>query len=196
MILLFCTFPLWIQKIAFPDPFGTFNILQNRPRNASRGAQVAPRYRPNRPLDPQDGHPDEPRALQTAFQTVQDPILEVLGPSKPRFWPPGTHFASNLEVPRPILDAQGPIFQPPGTHFPAQTSLCPSPPCLQAFPSLSKPFQVSKPPSLQASKPPGWSGGMRGAFRRPTSVGQRVLDFKFRVFAKDLSSLRCSASKA
>ena len=138
MILLCCTFSLRIQKIAFPDLVGTPKSLQNRSRSASRGAQVAPRWRPNRPLEPQDGRPDEPRALQTAFQTVQDPILEVLGSSKPRFWPPGTHFASNLEVSRPILDTQGPIFQPRSTHFPVQTSLCPIPPC------------------LQASKPPSW----------------------------------------
>ena len=63
---------------------------------------------------------------------------------------------------RIILDAQRPIFQPPGTHFPAQTSLSPSPPCLQVFPSLSKPFQAfpslqtSSSPCLQASKPPSW----------------------------------------
>ena len=152
MILLFCTFPLRIQKIALLDPFGTPKSLQNRPRNASRGAQVAPRWRPNRPLDPQDGRPDEPRALQAAFQTVQDPILEVPGPSKPRFWPPGTHFASNLEVPSVILDVQRPIFQLRSTHFPAQTSFLPSPPCLQA----SKPpiLQACKPASLQASNPP------------------------------------------
>ena len=131
-ILQICTFPLRTKKIAFPDPFGTPKILQNRSRNASRGAQVAPRWRPNRPLDPQDGRLDEPRALQTAFQTVQDPILEVPGPSKLRFWPPGTHFGSDLEVPSVILDAQGPIFQPRSIHFPAQTSFCPSPPCLQA----------------------------------------------------------------
>ena len=135
-------------------------ILQNRSRNVPRGAQVAPRWRPNRPLDPQDGRPDEPRALQTTFQIIQEPISEVPGASRPRFWPPGTHFASNLEVPRPILDAQGPIFQPRSTHFPAQTSLCPSPPCLQVFPSLSKPFQASKPPRLQASK---GLGGVRAA---------------------------------
>ena len=118
-----CSFgPVW-------DP----QILENRPRNASwGGAHVAPRWRPNRPLDPQDGRPDEPRTLQTAFQTVQEPILEVPGPSKPRCWPPGTRFASNLEVPSVILGAQGPIFQPRSTRFPAQTSLCPSLPCLQA----------------------------------------------------------------
>ena len=117
-------------------------ILQNRSRNASRGAQVAPRWRPNRPLAPQDGRPDEPRALQTAFQTVQDPILEVPGPSKPRFGSPGTHFGSDLEVPSPTLDARRPISQPPGTHFPAQTSLSPSPPVLQS----------SMPQILQSSK--------------------------------------------
>ena len=161
-ISLFCTFPLRIEKITLLDPFGTPKSLQNRPRNASRGAQVAPRWRPNRPLDPQDGRPDEPRALQTAFQTVQDPILDVPGASKPRFWSPGTHFGSVLEVPSVILDARRPIFQPPGTHFPAQTSLCPSPPCLQVCPSLSKPsqafpsLQTSSPPCLQASKPPSW----------------------------------------
>ena len=136
-ILLFCTFPLWIQKNALMDPFGTPKSLHNRPRNASWGAQVAPRWRPNRPLDPRDGHPDEPQALQTAFQTVQDPILEVLGPSKPRFGPPGTIFGSNLEVPSVILDAQRPIFQPRSTHFPT--------------PDFPLP-QSSMPASLQASK--------------------------------------------
>ena len=119
-------------KNYFSGPDWDPQILQNRSRNASRGAQVAPRWRPNRPLDPQDGRPDERRALQTAFQTVQDPILEVPGASRPQFWPPGTHFGSDLEVPSVILDAQKPIFQPRSIHFPAQTSLCPSPPCLQA----------------------------------------------------------------
>ena len=142
MILLFCTFPLRIQKIALLDPFGTPKSLQNRPRNASRGAQVAPRWRPNRPLDPQDGRPDEPRALQTAFQTVQEPILDVPGASKPRFWSPGTHFGSVLEVPSVILDARRPIFQPRSTHFPARTPFFPSPPVLQS----------SMPPILQSSK--------------------------------------------
>ena len=141
-------------KNRLSGPVWDHQILQNRSRNASRGTQVAPRWRPNRPLDPQDDHPGEPRALQTAFQTVQEPILDIPGPSTPRFWPPGANFACNLEVPIVILDARRPIFQPPGTHFPAQTSLCPSPPCLQTFPSLSKPFQASKPLSLQASNPP------------------------------------------
>ena len=137
------------QKRIVSDMVWDTQILHNRSQNA----RVNPRWRPNRPLDPQDGRPDEPRAFQTAFQTVQEPILEVSGPSKPRFWPPGTHFASNVEVPSVILDAQRPIFQPPGTHFAAQTSLCPSPTRLHVFPSLVKPFQA-KPPSLQASKPP------------------------------------------
>ena len=79
-------------------------ILQNRPRNASRGAQVAPRWRPNRPLDPQDGRPNDPRALQTAFQTVQDLILEVPGASRPPFGVPRIHFASDFEAPGTILD--------------------------------------------------------------------------------------------
>ena len=138
-----------ILHFSIPDPTNRLSgpvwdpkIVQNRPRNASRDAQVAPRWRPNRPLDPQDGRPDEPRALQTAFQTVKDPILEVRGPSKPRFWPPGTHFASNLEVPSVILDVQRPILQPRSTHLPTQTSFLPSPPCLQA----------SKPPILHASE--------------------------------------------
>ena len=60
--------------------------LQNRSRklgrNASRGVQVTPRWCPNCPLDPRNGLPDEPRALQTAFQTVQEPVLEVPGASR------------------------------------------------------------------------------------------------------------------
>ena len=136
-ILLFCTFPLWIQKNRLSGPVWDHQILQNWPRNASRSAQVAPRWRPNRPLDPPDGRPAEHRALQTAFQTVQESILDVPGPSGPRFWPPGINCSSNLKVPRPILDAQGSIFQPPGIHFPAQTSLFP---------------QSSMPASLQSSK--------------------------------------------
>ena len=153
-------------KNRLSEPVWDLKIVQNRSRNVPRGAQVAPRWRPNRPLDPQDGRPGEPRALQTAFQTVQDPILDVPGASKPRFWPPGTHFGSDLEVPSVILDARRPIFHPRSTHFPAQTSLCPSPPCLQAFPNLSKPFQASKPPVLHACKPPSLqagSGGIREA---------------------------------
>ena len=127
-------------KNRLSGPVWDLKILQNRSRNVPRGAQVAPRWRPNRPLDPQDGRPDEPRALQTAFQTVQEPILDVPGASKPRFWSPGTHFGSDLEVPSVILDAQRPIFQPPGTHFPPQTSLFPNPPVLHASkPPISKP---------------------------------------------------------
>ena len=86
MILLFCTFPLRIPKIAFPDPFGTPKIPQNRARNAPRSPQVAPRWRPNRPLDPQDGRPGEPRALQTAFRASK----MTLGTSKLEAkWVPG-----------------------------------------------------------------------------------------------------------
>ena len=139
MILLFCTFPLRIPKIALLDPFGTPKSLQNRPRDASLGAQVAPRWRPNWPLNPQDGRPGEPQALQTAFQTVQEPILNVPGPSKPRFWPPGTNFASNLEVPSVILDAQAPETNFPAPKHPFSTPDFPLP-------------QSSMPAGLQASE--------------------------------------------
>merc|ERR1712185_693882 len=124
-------------------------ILQNRSRNASRGAQDAPRWRPNRPLDPQDGRPGEPRALQTAFQTVQEPILDVPGPSKPRFWPPGTHFA-------PIWRSQASFWTPRDQFSSPQAPI--SQPRLPFAPVLhaSKSFQAF--PSLQGYKPPSLQG--------------------------------------
>ena len=53
--------------------------FKNRLRDAAWAAQVTPRWRPNRSLDLQNARPDEPWALQTAIQTVQEPILEVPG---------------------------------------------------------------------------------------------------------------------
>ena len=143
------------QKKCFSGPVWDPQILQNRSRNVPRGAQVAPRWRPNRPLDLQDGRPDEPRAFQTSFQTAQEPILEVPGPSKPRFWPPGDPFCLRFGGPKRH-------FGRPETNFPAPRHPFSSPdfplPQSSMPPSLSKPFQTfpslqtSNAPSLQASK--------------------------------------------
>ena len=94
-------------------------------------SKIAPKTFPGAPKWPQDGVQTVPWTSKMAIQASPEPSKPPSWPSKPQFWPPGAHFASHLEVPSVILDAQRSIFQPPGTHFPAQTSLCPSPPCLQ-----------------------------------------------------------------
>ena len=95
-ILLVCTFPLRIQKIAFPDLFGTLKSLQNRPRNASWGAQDAPRWPHLAPsvdqlaspeaagpfqFNPSVDHltsPEAPFCPSTAVLGRQEPVLDPL----------------------------------------------------------------------------------------------------------------------
>ena len=64
-----------------------------------------------------------------------------------------------MEAPGPILEAPGSILEAPGLHFG-----CPELPFCQPLGVIStlqasEPFQASKPPNLQASKPPIASAG-------------------------------------
>ena len=141
-----------ILHFSTPDPKNPLSgpvwdpqILQNRSRNTSRGAQVAPRWRPNRPLDPQDGRlpswkpswSSKNGAIVSGERTTEradpdfgcpGPILPPIWRSQASFWTPRSQFSG----------PQAPIFQP-------RLPFAPVP-------------HACKPPILQKRR-----GGMRGA---------------------------------
>ena len=158
-ILLFHTFPLRIPKIAFPNPFGT-----------PKSSKIAPETPPGAPKMPQDGVQTVPWTSKMAVQTSPEPSKPPSRPSKIQFWrcrdPPSPDFGRPGPILAPIWRSQASFWTPRDQFFSPQAPIfqprLPFAPVLhasksvQAFPNLSKPFQASKHPSLQASKSPAW----------------------------------------
>ena len=159
MILLFCTFPLWIQKIAFPDPFGTSippKSLPKRlprrpsgPKMASKPSLGPPRWPSRQAPSSPNRLPDRPRANFGGPGTLQAPILAARDPFCLQFGGPERHFGrSNTNFPAPKHPFSSPDFPLPRTSLPTSLSKP-----FQTFPNLSLPnLQASKHPSLQASE--------------------------------------------
>ena len=131
----------------------------------------------------------ERRTFQEHFGTILGPFWEVLGSIRLHFGCPGasggaswgsarpswgllgrfrtsnlnfdifwislerslSNFGAILDVQDPILDVQTSILEPQVPHLGGSDMILPH--------QASKPFQASKPPSLQASKPPVASAG-------------------------------------
>ena len=145
MVFLNCRFQFQIQKKRFWIGLGLPNPLKLAPSCLHE----APRWRPNRLPKPQDGCPAGLWALQTAIQADKDSSLEVPGHSRPRFGPPGAHFAPNLGAPGARFGCPDSILRARELHVGGSEFPCWKPWGLISILQTSQSFQASKPPNFQ-----------------------------------------------
>ena len=157
-ILLVCTFPLRIQKIAFPDPFGT-----------PKSSKIVPETPPGAPKWPQDGVQTVPWTPKMAVQASSKPSKPASKPSKIQFWryrdPPSSNFGRPGAILAPIWRSQDPFWTPRDQFSSPQAPIfqpgLPFAPVLHASKSFQAFPSLSKSPNPQACNPPILQDGAR-----------------------------------
>ena len=155
----------WGRSWAAQEAFQSSQEVPKRPPRDLSEVQEAPKRPQEAPRASQEG----PRGSQESPRGSQEAILE----------PPGRI----LEPPGRISESPGKILESPSINFAAPGHFCSSSSSvefsnhsLQASPSLSKPLRATKPPNVQASKPPRASAGCAKRKQSARPLGQGVLN--------------------